>query len=116
MKKEQICGEFYGKFKKTTLENGQIQKSKGYSSIVVEYVNDATYLITIYQDGNVLNNLAYDEGEILRSETQNGMGITSTYIKDGKLIHQISLVTSTSEIVTNYKLKRCKKQCDSNCQ
>lgn len=111
MKKEKISGEFYGKFKKTTLENGKIQKSEGYASIVVEKVNDATYLITIYEDGNVLNIMAYEEGDILRSETQNGMGVTSTYIKDDRLIHQVSLVTSTSEVVKNYKLKKCKKNC-----
>jgi len=104
-----FCGEYYGKYNKTTVENGKITSTKGNASLTIAEVGKGAYLITSVEDGtNTFNDLAYLEDGVLRAQAQSGQGITSTYFEDNCLVYQLSNKSPTVWTVKNYRLKKCK--------
>ena len=104
-----FCGNFKGKYWKTTVEGGKITNTEGCATLSISKVGKGAYLITVVDDGsNTFNDLAYLEGDVLRAQAQSGEGVTSTYFEDGCLIHQLSNKSPTVWTVKNYKFKPCK--------
>ncbi len=109
MGKKNFCGEFHGKYNKTTVEGSSIVSTKGVATLSIQEVGKGAYLITVTDNGfTTFNDLAFLEGDVLRAQAQSGEGITSTYFEDNCLIHQLSNKSPTVWTVKNYKFKRCK--------
>ena len=119
-KKDRFDGlTFVGVYTKTTVvlpKPGPVS-TNGKTKITIKLVGPGAYLITVVDDDkNTFANLAYLESmpgmeDVLRSESQSGEGITSTYFNGKKLVHQVSNKSPKVWLVANYLCKRVKKDC-----
>ena len=107
-----FCGKYCGKYNRTEVTSAGTTTSKGTAVLTISEVGCGAYLINIVKDGDSstsINDLAYLENNILRSESSSAKGITSTYFDDGKLIHQVSGKPNDSKwVVSNFSLKKYK--------
>lgn len=105
-----FCGKYCGKYKTTEITNAGTTSKKGKAIITISEVGKGAFLININKDNGakIINELAYLENNVLRSETAAGSGITSTYFHLGKLIHQTSSRKDSPNewFVSNFSLKK----------
>jgi hypothetical protein len=114
-----FCGKFKGCVRETVVTSKGVSESESKAVINVKNINcsnKTAYLITVVDSDGEFNNLAYREDldkPVLRSITQNGNGVTSTYYEGKYLIHQVSIVRLNSKGETEqwkvkyYKVKQC---------
>lgn len=102
-----FVGKFYGKYYETKVSGeSQVETKRGLAVCTIKEVGRSAYLVSILEDEiHTVVNLSYLEKDILRSESQNGSGITSTYFENEDLIHQISIKTKSGQIVKVFKLQ-----------
>jgi thiamine kinase-like enzyme len=106
-----FCGKYCGKYNKTVVNGSGVTSSKGKAVVTISEVGKGAYLINTVKDGNssnAINELAYLEDHVLRSEGSAGNGITSTYFDHGKLVQQSSTKSNNPDVwtVVNYCLKK----------
>ena len=114
-----FCGKFKGCVKQTIVNEKGVNETEFKAVVNIKSVNcsnKTAYLITIIDQNNSStesNVLAFEENfekPILRSITEDGLGITSTYFDDKRLIHQVSSVNDNCKnkvwTVKTYKLKK----------
>ena len=103
-----FVGKFYGKYHETKVScENKVESKKGLAVCTIKEVGYGAYLISVLEDEtHLVNNLAYLEKDILRSESQNGSGVTSTYFEcDGELLHKVSIKTREGLDVKVFKFK-----------
>lgn len=113
-----FCGKFKGCCRETLICFKGVSETEYPAIIKIKNVNcsqKTAYLIEVKDETGEYNNLAFvekDDKPILRSVTQDGNGITSTYYEDKYLIHQVSFVKENCKgekqwFVKYYKMKQC---------
>jgi hypothetical protein len=113
-----FCGKFKGCCRETIVSSKGVLEIEYPSEIKIKNVNcsqKTAYLIEVKEQTGEYKNLAFmekDENPILRSITQDGNGITSTYYEGKYLIHQVSFVKESCKnekqwFVKYYKMKQC---------
>ena len=112
-----FSGKFKGCVKETIVNDKGVYETEYKAVLTIKNVNcshKTAYLITVVDSDGEFNNLAYAEElekTVLRSITENGNGITSTYFDGKYLIHEVSSVVpdtkNKSWKVKYYKLKQC---------
>jgi hypothetical protein len=110
-----FCGKFKGHVRETLVNNKGVSETEYKAVVTVKSVNRSNktaYLITVVDADGEFNNLAYLEDfekPVLRSITENGNGVTSTYFDGKYLIHEVSFVVPENKTwkVKYYKLKKC---------
>ncbi len=114
-----FCGKFKGCVKETIVSSKGVSEIESKAIINVKNVNcsnKTAYLITVVDLDGETTDLAFREDldkPVLRSTTQNGKGITSTYYEGKYLIHQVSQVRLNCKGETEqwkvkyYKVKQC---------
>jgi hypothetical protein len=103
-----FVGKFYGKYHETkVLCENDVETKKGFAVCTIKEVGHDAYLISVLEDEtHVVNNLAYLEKDILKAESQNGSGVSSTYFEcDGELVHKVSIKTREGLIVKIFKFR-----------
>ena len=106
-----FCGKYCGKYNQTVVNSAGVTSTKGKAVVTISEVGCGAYLINTVKDGdssNAINELAYLEDHVLRSEGSAGNGLTSTYFEHGKLIQQSSTKKNSPDVwtVVNYTLKK----------
>ncbi len=102
----EFVGKYFGKYYETKISGENTESKKGLAVCTIKEVGRGAYLISILEDETTtINNLAYLENTVLRSVSQNGSGITSTYFVDEELIHQISLKIKGAQLVKVFKFE-----------
>lgn len=112
-----FCGKFKGCVRETIVNDKGVSETEYKAVLTVKNVNcsnKTAYLITVVDADGEANNLAYMENfekPVLRSITENGNGVTSTYFDGKYLIHEVSSIVPDCKHKTwkvkYYKLKKC---------
>jgi hypothetical protein len=113
-----FCGKFRGCVRETIVKDKCVLETEYKATLIIKNVNcsqKTAYLITAIDCDNEFTSLAFleniDNKPVLRSITENGNGITSTYYDNETLIHQVSTTDCDSKrkafVVKYYKLKKC---------
>lgn len=112
-----FCGKFKGCVRETIVNEKGVYETEYKAELTVKNVNCSSktaYLITVVDADCKTDNLAYMEKinkPVLRSISENGNGITSTYFDGKYLIHEVSSIVPDCKHKTwkvkYYKLKKC---------
>ena len=113
-----FCGKFKGCVRETLVNDKGVSETE-YKAVMriksINCSNKTSFLINILDSEGETKNLAYLENAnkqpVLRSISEFGNGITSTYFDGKYLIHEVSTVKSgdknKSWKVKYYKFKQC---------
>ena len=112
-----FSGKFKGCVRETIVNDKGVSETEYKAVLTVKNVNcsnKTAYLIVIVDSDGESTNLAYLEDlekPVLRSISDSGNGITSTYYEGKYLIHEVSTIVPNSKHKTwkvkYYKLKQC---------
>ena len=108
-----FSGKFKGCVRDTTVNSKGVIETEYKATMKIKNVNcsnKTAFLIEICDKDGEIYNLAFLEDlegsePILRSVSETGKGITSTYWKDSHLIHQTSTATVGCDGQTTWKVK-----------